>query len=263
MTRTEPRSVAGEAYLSLRTSLQFATLQLATLSSDAKSILVTSPSQKEGKSSTVANLGVVLASAGQRVVVVSGDLRRPRLGEFFGLDEQLGITTVLLGRHSLDEAVQQVPGVRGLAVLGAGEQTSDPTGVLANDQFATMLDKLRTRFDLVLVDSPPLLPVTDAAILAQLVDATLLVVAAGQSRGRDVGRAFEALSLVHATIIGVVLNEVSSSTGSSYRYGTYYRYAEYASSTAPSTNGKKAYGVEELEPVGVPMRPADRAGGED
>ena len=178
ITATKPNSVAGEAYRSLRTSLQF-----AALDGLARVILVTSAGEAEGKSATVANLGVVLATAGERVAIVSCDLRRPRLAQFFGLDEQVGLTTVLLGRCRLQEALQPVPGIDGLTILPTGERPSDPTGVLASHQLAWVLEQLSNMFDRVLVDSPPLLPVTDAVILSQAVDTTLLVVAAGQTRG--------------------------------------------------------------------------------
>jgi capsular exopolysaccharide synthesis family protein len=229
VTVTEPNSVAGEAYRSLRTSLQFATLE-----SHARVILVTSPGATEGKSATVVNLGVVLATAGERVAVVSCDLRRPRLGQFFGLDERVGLTTVLIGRCPLQEALQPVLGIDGLTILPTGERPSDPTGVLGSQQLAWVLGQLRNMFDRVLVDSPPLLPVTDAVILSQVVDTTLLVVAAGQTRGRDLRRASEALSLVHAKTIGVVLNEVTKSTGYGYGYGygKRYGYGTYASTGA-------------------------------
>ena len=231
VTATKPNSVAGEAYRSLRTSLQFATLE-----SHARVILVTSPGEAEGKSATVVNLGVVLATAGERVAIVSCDLRRPRLGQFFGLDERVGLTTVLLGRCPLQEALQPVPGIDGLTILPTGERPSDPTGVLGSEQLAWVLSQLSSMFDRVLVDSPPLLPVTDAVILSQVVDTTLLVVAAGQTRGRDLRRAREALSLVHAKTIGVVLNEVTKSTGYGYGYGygygKRYGYGQYASTRA-------------------------------
>jgi succinoglycan biosynthesis transport protein ExoP len=234
ITATKPNSVAGEAYRSLRTSLQF-----ASLDGLARVILVTSASEGEGKSATVANLGVVLATAGERVAVISCDLRRPRLAQFFGLDEQVGLTTVLLGRCSLEEALQPVPGTDGLTILPTGERPLDPTGVLGSEELAGVLGQLRNMFDLVLIDSPPLLPVTDAVILAQAVDTTLLVVAAGQTRGKDLRRATEVLSLVHATTIGVVLNEVTKSTGYGYGYGKAYGYGEYAPTGAVAGgNGK-------------------------
>ena len=235
ITATKPNSVAGEAYRSLRTSLQF-----ATLDGLARVILVTSASEGEGKSATVANLGVVLATAGERVAIISCDLRRPRLAQFFGLDEQVGLTTVLLGRCTLEEALRPVPGINGLTILATGERPSDPTGVLGSYRLAGVLGQLRKTFDLVIVDSPPLLPVTDAVILAQAVDTTLLVVAAGQTRGRDLRRATEALSLVHATTIGVVLNEVTKATGYGYGYGKRYGYGEYAP-TGVAANGDGKY----------------------
>jgi capsular exopolysaccharide synthesis family protein len=188
---------------------------------------VTSPGEDEGKSSTVANLGVVLATAGERVAIISGDLRRPRIGQFLGVDERVGLTSVLRDKCPLEEALQQVPAVDGLWLLATGERTSDPTAALARPQLADMFDELRKRFDLVLVDSPPLLPVTDALILAQAADTTLLVVAAGQTRGKNLRRAMEALSLVHAPTIGVVLNEVTKTTGYGYGYGEYYVYGAY------------------------------------
>src|SRR5664280_1401601 len=234
VTKVEPDSISSEAYRSLRTSLQFIAHE-----TKAQVILVTSPAASEGKTATVANLGVVLANAGERVAIVSCDLRRPRVGHFLGLNEQMGLTAVLLGQRPLDEVLQAVPGVDGLSVLATGERPSDPTGVLSSDRFARMLDDLRQRFDVVLVDSPPVLPVTDAVILAQVVDATLLVVAAGQTRGKDLRRALEALSLVQATVVGVVLNEVTMSTG--YGYGKRSAYSSYAPTSA-ATNGNGSGG---------------------
>ena len=153
----------------------------------------------------------------------------------------MGLTTVLLGQRPLDEVLQAVPGVDGLSMLAAGEHPSDPTGVLGSDRLVGVLDDLRQRFDVVLVDSPPVLPVTDAVILAQAVDITLLVVAAGQTRGKDLRRAIEALSLVQATIVGVVLNEVTTSTGYGYGYGKQSMYSSYAPTGAATTgNGSGA-----------------------
>ena len=229
VAKSEPNSIASEAYRSLRTSLQFIAHE-----TKATVILVTSPAESEGKTATVANLGVVLADAGERVAIVSSDLRRPRLGHFLGLNEQTGLTDVLLGRRTLDEVLAVVPAVDGLSMLATGERPSDPTGMLSSDRLADLLDDLRQRFDVVLVDSPPVLPVTDAVILARAADATLLVVAAGQTRGKDLRRAIETLSLVQATVVGVVLNEVTMSTGYGYRKRS--RYNSYAP-TAAATSG--------------------------
>jgi capsular exopolysaccharide synthesis family protein len=242
VTMAEPNSMAGEAYRALRTSLQFAALE-----TKARVILVTSPSEAEGKSTTVANLGVVLANAGEKVAIVSCDLRRPRIGQFFGLDERAGLTTVLLGRCPLDAALQGVPGVDGLSFLPAGARPSDPTAVLGSDRLAGLLEELRGTFDVVLVDSPPVLLFTDAVILAQAVDVTFLVVKAGHTQGKDLRRATEARSLVHAAILGVALNEAAPTTGyrhDSNRYGRSKRYEHSKrnghgdfSGTPATTNG--------------------------
>jgi Mrp family chromosome partitioning ATPase len=176
------------------------------------------------------------------------------------------MTTVLVGQRPLEEALQPVPGVDGLWLLGTGERTSDPTGILGRPQLAEVLDQLDKMFDLVLVDSPPLLPVTDAAILAQAVDATLLVVAAGQTRARDVRRATEALSLVHVTTIGVVLNEVTRSPGSGYAYrygyGKQYGYGEYPSTRAVA-DGNGVSSTSPAATIGSTGRTGSLSGGRD
>ncbi len=153
----EPTSPAAEAYRSLRTSLQF-TRQAQEL----RTLLVTSPAAAEGKTSTLANLGAVFAQAGERVALVSCDLRRPRLGQFFGIEEQSGLTTVLLGQQTLEQALQQVPGYDCLWVLGAGPVPPNPAELLDGPKAREIFATLRENFDLVLVDSPPVLPVTDA-----------------------------------------------------------------------------------------------------
>jgi capsular exopolysaccharide synthesis family protein len=222
VTMAEPNSMAGEAYRALRTSLQFAALE-----TKAQVILVTSPSEAEGKSTTVANLGVVLAKAGERVAIVSGDLRRPRLGQFFGLDERAGLTSVLRGQCHLEAVIQAVPNVDRLSFLAAGARQTDPTAVLSGDRLAGEFDQLRQMFDVILVDSPPLLLFTDAVILAQAADTTLLVVAAGDTKGKDLRRATEELSLVQATVIGAVLNRVAASAGYRHNENKYGRSKRY------------------------------------
>ena len=127
-----------------------------------KTILVTSPSPGEGKTSTIANLGVVLAQADQRVAVVSGDLRRPRLGQFFERSESPGFTSVILGQCTLDDALQTVEGVHNLFFLGSGDVPPNPTELLASEAAKEIFSSLRKSFDVVLLDSPPVLPVTDA-----------------------------------------------------------------------------------------------------
>jgi capsular exopolysaccharide synthesis family protein len=228
VSTSHPLSVSAEAYRSLRTSLQF-----IRQDHDLKTLLVTSPAAAEGKTSTIANLGTVFAQAGERVVMVSCDLRRPRLGQFFGLDEQPGLTTVLRGEVSLTEALQQVKGQDNLWVLGAGKLPANPAELLAGPAALALFTALRAEFDLVLIDSPPVLPVTDATVLSKDSDGVLLVLAAGQTRRADVRRATEKLAQVNATMMGTILNEVTRQTGDGYGngYGYGYGYGAYGYGT--------------------------------
>ena len=227
---TEPTSPAAESHRSLRTSLQFARQE-----QQLRSVLVTSPGVGDGKTSAVANLGVVFAQAGERVVLVSSDLRRPRIGEFFGLDEQAGLTSILSGQRTLEEAVLPVPGFDRLSLLPAGSVPPNPAELLSSAPARDIFTRLRDHFDLVLIDSPPVLPVTDAAILSQYADATLMIAAAGQTRRADLRRAVEKLDQVGATILGIVLNKVTSQTGRNYGYS--YAYERYQYTYKPSQAG--------------------------
>jgi capsular exopolysaccharide synthesis family protein len=214
-----PMSPAAEAYRSLRTSLQFARQER-----DLHTILVTSPAAAEGKTSTLSNLGAMFAQAGQRVVLVSCDLRKPRLGEFFGLDERLGLTTAILGEQSVEELIQPVPGDDNLWLLGSGQMPPNPAELLNGRRIQEVFKTLRGLFDLVLIDSPPVLPVTDAVVLAKDADATLLIVAAGQTSRGDLQRAAEKLAQVNASVVGLVLNETTRQ-GGGYGYGYQYGYS--------------------------------------
>ena len=230
ITVTEPTSQAAESYRSLRTSLQFARQE-----QQLRCLVVTSPGAGEGKTATLANLGVVFAQAGERVVLVSCDLRRPRIGAFFGLDERAGVTEVLLDRRTLEEVVLPVPGHDGLSLLPAGPLSQNPAEVLDNARARDIFTRLRDQYDLVLIDSPPVLPVTDAAILSRHADATLMIAAAGQTRRSDLHRAVEKLDQVGTMILGTVLNKSTRQTGRYYGYTyTYKSYRPGAHAGAPT-----------------------------
>jgi polysaccharide biosynthesis transport protein len=214
----DPSSPSAEAFRSLRTSLQFVRQER-----ELRTILVTSPAASEGKTSTITNLGVAFAQAGERVVVVSCDLRRPRLGRFLELAEVPGLTSVLLGEHPVEQVLQQVPGQPNLWVLGAGVLAQNPAELLSGPAVQKVFAHLRDHFDLVLVDSPPLLPVTDAAVLSKVADGTLVVVAVGRTRQGDLRRTAEKLRHASAPVIGLVLNQTSKQGGYGYGYG-YPRY---------------------------------------
>jgi polysaccharide biosynthesis transport protein len=213
-----PRSPAAEAYRSLRTSIQF-----MSLDHPVKLLQITSGAASEGKTTTSANLAVAMAEAGTQVVLISCDLRKPRIHEFFDLPNGVGLTSVLLGNVELHDALQSVPGVPNLTLLGSGPVPPNPSELLSGRRAGQVFADLTREFEVVLLDSSPLLPVTDGSILAGLSDAVLLVAAADYSTKRDVGRSLESLSRVSANVVGLVLNRASSSDSYVYyRYGYGY-----------------------------------------
>jgi non-specific protein-tyrosine kinase len=217
-----PTSSASEAYRSLRTAIGF-----IGLDKPLRVIQVTSPSAAEGKTTTIANLAVALANVGKKVVVVDCDLRRPRIHTFFGIPNEVGFTSVLLGEVPLANAAQAV-GRRHLMLLASGQLPPNPSELLSSTRTAQVLATLQAEADVVLVDSPPVLPVTDSAVLSAHVDATLLVIRAGVTTRRQLTRAVEVLEQVAAPLVGTVLNGVTADEG----YGYTYNYGYYNSAQA-------------------------------
>ena len=211
----EGASPAAEAYRTLRTSVQ-----LLGVDQPLATIQVTSPMASEGKTSTLARLGVVFAQTGQRVVLLDCDLRRPRVHEVFGIPNNVGFTSVFLGEKSLDDATVAVPGADGLFVVPSGPIPANPSEVLASRRTSEVIFALRQRFDVVLIDSAPVLPVTDATVLAAWVDGTIVVVHAGQTTKKQVTEAVGRLRQVNASIAGTVLNRAEPEVG--YGYDDYY-----------------------------------------
>jgi len=229
---SEPTSQAAEAYRSLRTSLQF-----VRSDGTVRTILVTSPSAGDGKTATVVNLGAVFAQAGARVVLVSCDLRRPGLGQFFAPAGHAELSSVLSGEQPLDRALSPVPSVDGLWTLGSREVSANPTELLDGGRMRSLVDDLGKRFDIVLIDSPPVLPVADALILSGYVDAVLLVVAAGSTRRAELRRAAEKLAQASAPVVGAVLNKATAQDG--YGYGYYGGYQPYIAPQGGSPDGAR------------------------
>jgi len=222
---SDSRSAATEAYRTLRTSIQF-----LGLNGPLRALQITSPGAQEGKSTTIANLAVALAGMGQRVVIVCCDLRRPRIHEFFGLDNAVGLTSVLLGQEPLNVALQNVAERPGLSVLASGPLPPNPADLLSSQRTTEVLKALQGHADIVLVDSPPVLPVTDSLILSAKVDATLLNCLAGVTTRKEISRAAELLRQVDAPLVGTILNGVTEGQP----YGYYYRY--YGPSSAGDSN---------------------------
>jgi polysaccharide biosynthesis transport protein len=228
VTLTQPRSQAAEAYRGLRTSVQFLGIE-----EPIRTLQVTSTNAAEGKTTTLANLAVAFAQAGQSVVAVCCDLRKPRIHEFFGKKNDIGFTSVLLGKTPLSEAIQRVEGAGRLALLASGPPPPNPAELLAWPRTGELLSSLSKQFDLVLVDTPPVLPVTDALVVAGWVDATLLVVSAGKTTRKGLGRTVELLRQVDAPLLGTVLNGAGSHAFHQYGYGGYgygYGYGQRSAS---------------------------------
>lgn len=232
---TEPTSPTAEAYRTLRTAVQF-----MGLDRPVRSVQLTSPSAQEGKTTTLANLGVALAKAGNRVVLVCCDLRRPRIHEFFGLSNAIGFTSVLLGEVPLSGALQDVPGVDRLQVLASGPLPPNPSELLSSRRALEVLGPLQAEGKIVLVDSPPVLPVTDSLVLSRHVDATLLVCAAGRTSRKEAARAVELLEQVDAPLAGAVLNGVSAEGSYGYTYEYYSQAPVAAPQGAPDGERRRA-----------------------
>jgi succinoglycan biosynthesis transport protein ExoP len=213
---SSPTSQSAEAYRSLRTSLQFIRQDRAL-----RTILITSPSSGDGKTATVVNLGAVFAQAGERVVLVSCDLRRPGFSQLAG--EHAELSCVLTGKMPLETALAAVPGVDGLWTLGTRSVAENPTELLSGQRMKSVIAALGEQFDLVLIDSPPVLPVADAMILSGYADAVLLVVAAGQTRRTELRRTTEKLAQASVPVVGAVLNKATAQDGYGY-YGGYQPY---------------------------------------
>ena len=214
-----PKSHISEAYRMLRTNIQF-----SSPDRPLKAPLISSPGPTEGKSLTVANLGVVMAQAGQRVILVDSDLRRPVLHRIFGLSRDSGLTSALFNEDSDVDHWLQPTQVENLRVLASGPLPPNPSELLGSQRMERLIEKLKTHADVILFDSPPTLAVTDAAVLTNWVDGTILVIDAGTTRRGLAQRAASELAKVGANILGATLNRVSLDSRSGYYYYYYYYY---------------------------------------
>jgi non-specific protein-tyrosine kinase len=218
MVGTGVRSPEAEGYVGLRVNLEF-----ASVDRPVKTIAVVSAGPGEGKSTTAANLALAIAQAGKRVILVDTDLRRPSLHKIFNLPNERGVTTALFmppGSSVADHLLIR-KGLENLYLMPSGPIPPNPAELLGSQRMTTLFEALRRNADVVIFDSPPLLAVVDAALLARVCDATLLVVLSHQTRRSALRRAGEQLEQSGARLAGVVLNKVRVGRGG---YGGYYRY---------------------------------------
>jgi non-specific protein-tyrosine kinase len=213
VTVTSPRSPISEAYRALRTNLQF-----VSLDKPLRTILVTSPGADEGKSTLVANLAIAMAQGERRVILVDCDLRRPNLHALFGLGNKIGLTSMMVAEAAMAEPPLQETGVPGLQLLASGPLPPSPSDLLGSRRMDAVLAALKERAEVVLLDSPPVVAVSDAAILATKVDGVLLVVSAGQTRREGVQAARAKLDKVNANLLGAVLMNAAMDSSLSRYY---------------------------------------------
>ncbi|MGV1034624.1 MAG: polysaccharide biosynthesis tyrosine autokinase [Microbacteriaceae bacterium] len=218
IVHTDPHSIRAEAFRALRTNLQF-------IDTDRTSngFVITSTVSSEGKSTTAANLAIALAEAGRTVLLVEADLRRPKVAEYMGLEGAAGLTDVLIGRVSPNDVIQKW-GKGNLYVLPAGKIPPNPSELLGSTATDRLIKSLNNSFDIVLYDCPPLLPVTDASVLARKVGGLVLVVRIGQAHKAHVHSVLSNLSAVGVHVSGVIMTMIPSRGQKTYGYGYGYGY---------------------------------------
>ncbi|CAH0346453.1 CpsD/CapB family tyrosine-protein kinase [Bacillus sp. CECT 9360] len=212
ITRLNPKSPISEQYRTIRTNIQF-----SSVDKDIRAILVTSPGPSEGKSTTVANLAVVYAQQGKKVLLVDADLRKPTVHYTFNLTNTFGLTTVLAKQANLTDTVVQTNEEK-LFVLPSGPIPPNPAELLGSKAMDDLIEDILQEFDIVLFDSPPVLAVTDAQILANRCDGTILVVSSGKTEFEQAAKAKESLLSVNGTILGAILNNKKVKKDQYYYY---------------------------------------------
>jgi len=238
-----PRSVEAEAFRKLRTNFSFLGVDRGTLC-----CVVSSPSMSEGKSTVTVNLAVALAQSGLRVIVVEADLRKPTVHRLFGLQDRVGTTTVLLDKVDVDDALQPLEEAP-VAVLTSGQLPPNPSELLGSGHMAELVQTLRQRADVILIDSAPILPVTDPMVVSQFADGVLLIARAGATSKDNVRSARAACDKAGVRVLGVVLN--AAPVGEGRRAGYYGYYGYY---------GPRKVADAEAEPTGNSNGAGRRAG---
>ncbi len=226
----DPQGMGGEAFRKLRTSLGFLGVEVPL-----RTILVTSPGPTEGKTTIAVNLAAAFAFGGLRTLLVEADLRRPSLHVIFEMRGTKGLTTAIVGQISSAEAVASTD-VPNLSVMLAGAIPPNPVELLGSEQMSELLEKMKKQFDVLIVDSPPLIPVADPAVLASRCDGVLLVARAGKTDRQRLSDSSQIVERVGGRLLGIVLNFVRRGEDD-LNYGYYYQYAGQAPDAAPAADG--------------------------
>ena len=215
VTQNDPKNPAAEAYRVIRTSVQF-----AQAGKELQTIALTSCTQNEGKSTTIANLAVVLTQAGKSVLLIDCDMRNPTVHKNFNLSNKIGLSSCISMGTAVADAVQAT-GIEGLDALTAGVIPPNPSELLGSERMKNILQRAKEEYDYVLIDTPPVLPVTDSLVLGRMVDGLILVIDSGEIKVEMAREVKNQLVHAGANILGVVLNKVRSEH---HGYGYYYYY---------------------------------------
>jgi capsular exopolysaccharide synthesis family protein len=191
-----------------------------------KSVVVTSPGQAEGKTTTCANIAVCMAQAGRKVLLLECDLRKPKIHKYFGLHNDKGLTDIIVNNVESESVIKQVDEIENLYIISCGLLPPNPTEILESTKMINLTNKLKENYDLVIMDSPPVGELTDAAIISKMSDGVILVLASGEVNIEVARHAKIALENVNAKILGVVLTKLGRHSGSSYYYKYRYYYYE-------------------------------------
>lgn len=229
-------SALAEAFRGLRTNLQY-----TSIDDPPRAVAVTSPLPGDGKTFVAANLAITLAATGQRTVLIDADLRRPMLASLFGLAEDVGLSDVLAGRAEVDDVLRPVHESDSLFVLAAGSIPPNPSEILGTEKMHRLIATLSTEA-LVVIDSPPLLPVTDSAVLSTRVDGMLVVVSTGRTTYEVLEKSLDLLGKAHGKALGVVLNRVPRTGPGAVYYGYQYTAAKPGAPVGPSREPVPAAG---------------------
>lgn len=230
VVHSDPKNPRAESFRSLRTNLQFVNIE-----GGPRSFVVTSSIPGEGKSTTTSNLAIAMAETGARVALIDGDLRLPRVADYMGIEGGVGLTDVLIGRAELADVLQKW-GKNKLFVLPSGRVPPNPSELLGSSAMAHMLAALTEEFDIVLIDAPPLLLVTDAAVLSKLCGGAIMVVASGRTKRNELSAAVKALERAGSRLVGMVITMLPTKGPDSYGYGQY----SYGSALEEDNNGVEA-----------------------
>jgi receptor protein-tyrosine kinase len=231
LTSDDASGALNEAFRVLRTNLQF-----TSLDAGRQTIVVTSSVPDEGKTFVATNLAISLAKAGRRVLLLDADMRNPNVAQLIGLDNSVGFVTVLLGRASVQDVIQEH--ATGVSFMGTGPQPPNPAEVLDTKSMRELLATVRDRFDIVVIDAPPLLPVADAAILLTEVDGALLLVRHGATHREQLRNAVARVDAVHGKLVGTIINRAPMRSAGDYGYGYGYGYGGYGSSHGDRSSAK-------------------------